>query len=43
MVRKLAKNSKSLGPAEQKALLKTVQGLLEDNVPADFAQWLKGQ
>ena len=43
MVRKLAKNSRSLGPAEQKALLKTVQGLLEDNVPADFEQWLKGQ
>ena len=43
MVRKLAKNSKSLGPAEQKALLNTVQNLLEDNVPADFAQWLKGQ
>ncbi|MFZ1624794.1 MAG: nuclear transport factor 2 family protein [Gammaproteobacteria bacterium] len=43
MVRKLAKNSKSLGPAEQKALLKTVQGLLEDNVPVDFDQWLKAQ
>ncbi|MCL4779287.1 MAG: nuclear transport factor 2 family protein [Gammaproteobacteria bacterium] len=40
MLRKLVKNSKSLGPAEQKALLKTVQGLLEDNVPADFEQWL---
>lgn len=43
MLRKLAKNSKSLGPAEQKALLKTVQGLLEDNVPVDFDQWLKAQ
>ena len=43
MVRKLAKNSKSLGPAEQKALLKTVQGLLEDNVPVDFEQWLNAQ
>jgi ketosteroid isomerase-like protein len=43
MVRRLAKNSKSLGPAEQKALLKTVQGLLEDNVPIDFEQWLKAQ
>lgn len=41
MVRKLAKNSKTLGPAEQKALLKTVQTLLEDTVPADFIQWLK--
>lgn len=40
MLRKLAKNSKALGPAEQKTLLKTVQGLLEDNVPADFEQWL---
>jgi ketosteroid isomerase-like protein len=43
MLRKLAGNSKSLGPAGQQALLKTVQGLLEDNVPADFEQWLKGQ
>ncbi|MCL4792765.1 MAG: nuclear transport factor 2 family protein [Gammaproteobacteria bacterium] len=43
MVRKLARNSRSLGPAEQKALLKTIQGLLEDNVPADFAEWLKAQ
>lgn len=43
MVRKLAKNSKTLGPAEQKALLKTVQSLLEDTVPADFEQWLKTQ
>lgn len=43
MVRKLARNSKSLGPAEQKTLLRTVQNLLEDNVPADFEQWLKGQ
>jgi len=43
MVRRLAGNSKTLGPAEQKALLKTVQNLLEENVPADFGQWLKGQ
>lgn len=43
MVRKLAKNSKTLGPAEQQALLKTVQTLLEDTVPADFEQWLRTQ
>ncbi len=41
MMRKLAKNSKTLGPTEQQALLNTVQTLLEDTVPADFAQWLK--
>ncbi|MCB1597603.1 MAG: nuclear transport factor 2 family protein [Gammaproteobacteria bacterium] len=43
MVRKLARNSKSLGPAEQQALLQTVKSLLEDTVPADFEQWLKAQ
>jgi ketosteroid isomerase-like protein len=43
MVRRLAQNSKTLGPAEQRALLKTVQTLLEDTVPADFEQWLKTQ
>jgi len=43
MVRKLARNSKSLGPAEQQALLQTVKSLLEDTVPADFEQWLKTQ
>lgn len=40
MVRKLLKTSKSLTPEQQKELLATVQGLLEDAVPEDFDEWL---
>lgn len=40
MVRKLLKSSTSLTPEQQKALLATVQGLLQDAVPEDFDEWL---
>jgi ketosteroid isomerase-like protein len=40
MVRKALGTSKSLDAGQQKELLRTVQSLLEDAVPADFDQWL---
>jgi len=41
MIRKAVKTSKSLGPAEQKELLRTVQTLMQDAVPEDFDEWLR--
>jgi len=43
MIRKALKTSKSLDPARQKELLRTIQTLLEDAVPADFDEWLEKQ
>jgi ketosteroid isomerase-like protein len=43
MIRKAAKNSKSLNPAQQKELLQTVQTLLQDAVPEDFDEWLRNK
>jgi len=43
MIRKLLKTSKSLDPAQQKDLLRTVQTLLQDAVPEDFDEWLEKQ
>ncbi len=43
MVRKLLKTSKSLTPDQQKQLLKTIQALQEDAVPADFEAWISSQ
>jgi len=43
MVRKALKTSKTLDPAQQKELLRTIQNLLEDAVPADFDEWLEKQ
>ena len=43
MIRKALKTSKSLDPAQQKELLRTIQTLLEDAVPADFDAWLETQ
>lgn len=41
MIRKAVKTSKSLDPAQQKELLRTVQTLMEDAVPEDFDEWLE--
>jgi ketosteroid isomerase-like protein len=43
MIRKALKTSKSLDPAQQKELLRTVQTLLQDAVPPDFDEWLEQQ
>jgi len=43
MIRKALKTSKSLDPAQQKELLRTVQTLLQDAVPEDFDAWLEKQ
>ena len=43
MIRKALKTSKTLDPAQQKELLRTIQNLLEDAVPADFDEWLEKQ
>ncbi|MEO8224208.1 MAG: nuclear transport factor 2 family protein [Gammaproteobacteria bacterium] len=43
MVRKFLKTSKSLNPEQQKQLLKTIQALQEDAVPADFEAWISSQ
>ncbi|MBL8201995.1 MAG: nuclear transport factor 2 family protein [Chromatiales bacterium] len=43
MIRKALKTSKSLDPAQQKELLRTVQTLLQDAVPEDFNAWLEQQ
>ncbi len=43
MVRKALKTSKSLDAVQQKELLRTVQTLLQDGVPADFDAWLEKQ
>lgn len=43
MVRKLAKSSKTLTPEQQKELLRTLQTLQEESVPADFGAWLEAQ
>jgi ketosteroid isomerase-like protein len=43
MIRKALKTSKSLDPAQQKELLRTVQTLLQDAVPPDFDEWLEKQ
>lgn len=43
MIRKALKTSKSLDEAEKKELLRTVQTLLQDAVPADFDEWLEKQ
>ena len=43
MVRKFSKTSKSLSPEQQKQLLKTIQTMQEDAVPADFEEWLRNQ
>jgi len=43
MVRKALKTSKSLDPAQQKELLRTIQTLLQDAVPDDFDEWLEKQ
>jgi ketosteroid isomerase-like protein len=43
MIRKAAKTSKSLTPAEQKELLRTMQTLMQDAVPDDFDEWLENQ
>jgi ketosteroid isomerase-like protein len=43
MVRKFLRNSKSLTPDEQKQLLKTIQTLQEEAVPADFETWMRQQ
>jgi len=43
MIRKAVKTSKSLDPAQQKELLRTVQTLLQDAVPEDFDEWLEKQ
>ena len=43
MIRKALKTSKSLDPAQQKELLRTVQTLLQDAVPEDFDEWLEKQ
>lgn len=43
MVRKFLKTSKTLSPEQQKELLKTIQTLQEDAVPADFEVWLRNQ
>jgi ketosteroid isomerase-like protein len=41
MIRKAAKASKSLTPAEQKELLRAMQTLMQDAVPEDFDEWLE--
>jgi ketosteroid isomerase-like protein len=43
MIRKALKTSKSLDPAQQKELMRTVQTLLQDAVPEDFDEWLQKQ
>ena len=43
MIRKALKSSKSLDETQQKELLRTIQTLLEDAVPADFDAWLKSR
>ena len=43
MIRKALKTSKSLDKSQQQELLRTVQSLLEDAVPADFDAWLKSR
>lgn len=43
MIRKFFKTSKTLTPEQQKQLLKTIQTLQEEAVPADFEQWLANQ
>ena len=43
MIRKALKSSKSLDKTQQKELLRTIQTLLEDAVPADFDAWLKSR
>ena len=43
MIRKALKTSKSLDKTQQKELLRTIQTLLEDAVPADFDAWLKSR
>jgi ketosteroid isomerase-like protein len=43
MIRKAVKTSKSLDPAQQKELLRTVQTLLQDAVPEDFDEWLESR
>lgn len=43
MVRKALKTSKSLDEAQKKELLRQVQTLLKDAVPADFDEWLEKQ
>lgn len=40
MVRKFAQASKTMTPEEAKQLLKTIQSLQEEAVPADFEAWL---
>ena len=40
---KALKSSKSLDKTQQKELLRTIQTLLEDAVPADFDAWLKSR
>jgi ketosteroid isomerase-like protein len=43
MIRKAVKTSKSLTPAEQKELLRTMQTLMQDAVPEDFDAWLENK
>jgi ketosteroid isomerase-like protein len=43
MIRKAVKTSKSLTPAEQKELLRTMQTLMQDAVPDDFDEWLENK
>jgi ketosteroid isomerase-like protein len=43
MVRKLAANSTSLTAEQKKELLRTIQSLQEEAVPADFEAWLRQQ
>ena len=43
MIRKALKTSKSLDKSQQTELLRAVQTLLEDAVPADFDAWLQNR
>lgn len=43
MVRKLGRSSKSMTPEQLRELLRTVQSLQEEAVPADFEAWLAGE
>ena len=43
MVRKFGRTAKTVTPERQKEVLKTIQTMQEEAVPADFADWLEAQ
>lgn len=43
MVRKLGKDSKSVTPEQLRQMLRTIQTLQEEAVPADFEAWIESQ